>query len=87
MDIDAVFLPVAEELIDDVSPRRSSISKLKTLLTILPRVRRLRTLLSTTSTPASCPADVSSKAESPKSMNEAMDSPWLSRFASAATDV
>ena len=29
MDIDAVFLPVAEELIDDVSsPRRSSISRL-----------------------------------------------------------
>ena len=68
MDIDAVFLPVAEELIDDVFP--TPIVYLQTrepYIQILKQVRRLRTLLSTTSTQASCPADVSSKAESLKS--------------------
>ena len=63
MDIDGVFqTELLKELIDDVSSQpRSSISRLPTLLTILPRVRRLRTLLSTPSTQASCHAGETSQ--------------------------
>ena len=69
MDIDAVFLPVAEELIDDVFPTPIKYLQTETLLTILPRVRRLRMLLSTASTPAFSRVGGTSQEASQKSMS------------------